>query len=103
MTSHVKPICLRQILRDARRIAPDRQPVVLHLLRATVEAALREDFPGCGERLRLYVPHVDQQQRAARRHRILQALQAGEAPRLIARRERVSEQWVRQLRATARP
>lgn len=66
--------------------------------RETAVCVLRSQFAVLfGERV--YVSRDPQQERALRRARIVQALAAGEEARSIARRERVSERWVRALRA----
>lgn len=66
--------------------------------RDTVVCVLRSQFAVVfGERV--YVARDPQQERAQRRARIVQALAAGEQPPSIARRERVSERWVRAIRA----
>lgn len=51
-----------------------------------------------GEQLRLYVPIVGSQQRSARNERIAAAIDAGDAPEVIAKRESVSTRWVRKIR-----
>lgn len=64
---------------------------------------LRVQFAALVGGERIYAPKLGEVERAARNQRILQALDCGETPRSIARRERVSEQWVRRLRATRVP
>lgn len=97
-TPHVNPLCLRAILREARRLAPDRQPLALHLFRAAVQAAMAPDMPGPGEELRVYIPRMDHAQRQARLQRIRQAIDAGEPTAAIARREGVDCSYIRRLR-----
>jgi hypothetical protein len=69
-------------------------------LRATIVAvgcARLSDAFG-GEQLRLYVPKPDMQHRIAREARITAAVSAGEAPNVIAKREKVTARWVRKVR-----
>lgn len=54
-------------------------------------------FGGQGLSVRIYAPRISDAARQARRTRILAALLLGEAPLAIARREQVSDRWVRKL------
>lgn len=63
---------------------------------ATAVEALRPHFPG--ENMRLYVPRSDAKARAEQRRRIVRALKNGDPAALIAKREDVSERYVRKLR-----
>lgn len=51
-----------------------------------------------GEHLRLYVPKVGGQSRRDRNERIFAAIEAGESPDIIAKRENITPRRVRQLR-----
>lgn len=51
----------------------------------------------------VYIPNSNRAELEQARERIAQALQAGEPPRLIAQRERVTERHVRKIRGTIRP
>jgi Mor family transcriptional regulator len=67
----------------------------------TAEAVLAAQwstlFGGEIVRVRFYAPKESQHQREQRRQRIVAALQAGEAPRAIAKREGVTREWVYRL------
>jgi len=78
----------------------DRQHLAANLV-AVFRGELHAAFGG--EVIRLYAGA--KQLRAEQRLRILQALDAGEPAPTVARREHVTERWVRQLRkrGTIRP
>ncbi len=56
-------------------------------------------FGGENVWVRVYAPRNNTQEREARRDRILAALKAGEAAVAIAKRERVTADWVRKVAA----
>lgn len=89
---------LRHLLRDVRRLPQDSQTGVMQIFRAAITVAQRDQLPGPGEAVRLYRPKIDTADREARRQRIAAALAGGEHPNDIARRERVSRQWVYKVR-----
>ena len=66
---------------------------------ATTEAVLAAQWCSLfgGETVRVYAPRETQRQRDDRRARIVAALQRGESPRAIAKRENVSPSWVHRL------
>ncbi|MBK9362989.1 MAG: hypothetical protein IPM99_18745 [Rubrivivax sp.] len=94
LLAHVIERAAEALAADSRIPAPARvafQQHAAHVLRVQFAAMVG------GERI--YAPKLGDVERAAREQRIQQALAAGEPTRLIARRERVSERWVRALRA----
>lgn len=99
----IKTDCLRRIMDDVRRLAPERQHVVLRLFQASVQA-MQRDMPGPGEVVAVRVRNArsSPEERAASKRRILDAIEAGEPLRLIARRERVSLRWVQMIRQAVR-
>jgi len=71
--------------------------------RQTLEHILREQAASVFGGERVYAPKVSSAQRQQSRQRILHSIASGEPTKDIARRERVSAQWVRRLRETIRP
>ena len=77
---------------------PNRE--VEYLTLVSVIYAVAADCFG-GERI--YGPQVNRVEREQARARIAQALESGEPPALIARREGVTDRHVRKVRGTIRP
>lgn len=80
--------------------ATDLTPEARRLI-AKFRQDMRAHLPG--ETLKLYIPQHDAVARAEQRRRILRSLRAGEKAADIAKREGVSERFVRQLRGTLHP
>lgn len=93
---------LTLVIRSAsERIAADpRIPAEARAaLRDTAVSVLHQQFSALMGGERVYAPRVDESVRQAQRQRIAAALAAGEAPRVIARREGCSLRWVYKLRS----
>jgi hypothetical protein len=53
-----------------------------------------------GEHIKIYIPKIGGQRRQDRNERIAAAIEAGEAPEVIAKRENLTPRRVRQLRGS---
>lgn len=51
-----------------------------------------------GEHIKIYIPKIGGQRRQDRNERIAAAIEAGEPPEIIAKREDISPRWVRKIR-----
>jgi DNA-binding NarL/FixJ family response regulator len=79
---------------------PRIEQAVIGAVRMTLPGILEELVRelAAGEQLRIYVPKIKQEHRDERQARIKAALQQGEARSSIAKRENVSERYVRIIR-----
>jgi hypothetical protein len=77
-------------------VPPENRAEFRDVLVRAIEDELAKRFGG--ETLKLYFPRLGGMQRKARDERIEAALGAGEAPAVIAKRERISPRWVRKFR-----
>lgn len=96
------PILSRLIRTAAERLAHD--PVVppenREAFRANCESVLHAQFSLEFGGERIYAPREATWLRMERRQRIERALALGDSTAAIARRERVSERWVRKVRGS---
>lgn len=94
------------LVQIAQRAAshPSMEAAVIGAVRATLpivlEAVMREIHPG--DTLRLYVPKTSSADRQARDQRIGAALANGDAPEVIANREKITTRHVRNIRKRIR-
>lgn len=94
-------ILSRVITASASSLAQRLQvpPANLQAFVSTTEAVLSAQWCSLfgGETVRVYAPRETQRQREERRERIVAAIERGESPRAIAKRESVSPSWVHRL------
>jgi len=83
-------------LADVHKVPADNRAAYVDQVAIVIEQVFCDAFGG--ERIKLWFATKPPAQAAALRERIHQAIAAGEAPQVIARREVCSERWVRKLR-----
>lgn len=102
-----KPISMLTVIITAAadRLAQDsRIPVEnREAFRASAISVMHQQWSDLfgGERVRMWTARTWSGERKDRQRRILAAIAAGEAAKVIAGRERVSERWVQKLAASA--